>query len=877
MRNHRSSPVFIRFLSLLFVSFAALDVLVAQLPVVLQNGQPAGSDIGLFEDTPFRRKIDLAGTWSYTLDGEQWHEVRIPAAFDYTGKITFLRRFSISDSLLERCAFSLVAFGVNYEAEVYINDIFIGKHAGGSTSFQFDIPEDVIQSGDENAVTVVVSNVLTSRTTLPVRKQVWGWKTYGGILRDMFIVATPRLWVQTLAARPSVSADARSGLIEVRTTISNRNFPALTRPDTTHRTTAREQYQLLLQLFDKERGNLFTQAAPLVLALEDGKDAEVSAVFPVTFPRLWSPEAPVLYRLSALLVRSEGRSQTILDEHRVDIGFATVGIQGADIRLNGKKVTLRGVTWYEDDPEFGAAISYDRMEKDVALIKALGANAVRFAFHPPHPYMLTLCNRYGLLALVELPIWNVPAEVLADDMFLGLAEQLAREMVLRDMNHPSVVAWGLGSDFDSADPRARASVERIASVIRGLDPRPVYYGSSMPAADTCVDLVDLAAICMNGEDQASLKEQLAAWKQKNSNKPVVVVRYGKTVESGNRNGYSDPLSEEAQARYFLQTFGTIRDAGVAGSFIQALADWRGDRPLLTVRQEDPYLHPVGLMNRERQKRLAYDVVKTLFAGQKVAALPIGKHRSTFPLWHVIAGFAVIFAVAYQYHYNRRFNESFKRSLFRSYNFFVDLRDVRTVSVFHTLLLAFMISLTLAVVLSGLLYHFRQDRIADYLLTQILVWDSVKEAVVSATWNPAEGILTFTGVFLALSVLLSIFVRIGSFFVRTRIQWLHTYTTVVWASVPLVFLSPVGMSLFKILQTPFYVLPVFLLLALFAFWILVRTLKGTSVLLDLNAAKTYIGGAVVLGAIGALIVLYYDSEFQLTAYLDFLYNLTRGSG
>jgi len=846
-------------------------------PLILQNGQPVGPDIGLFEDTPFRQKIDLSGTWSYTLDEELWDDVRIPAAFDYTGKITFLRRFSISDSLLERCAFSLVAFGVNYEAEVYVNDIFIGKHAGGSTSFQFDIPEDVIQSGDENAITVVASNVLTSRTTLPVRKQVWGWKTYGGILRDMFILATPRLWVQTLNARPSVSADARSGSIEVRATVSNRNFPALTQPDTTHRRTAPEQYQLVLQLFDKERGNVFTQAAPLALKLEDGKDADVSAVFPVTFPRLWSPEAPVLYRLSALLVRSEGRSQTIIDELRVDVGFATVDVEGTDIRLNGKKVNLRGVTWYEDDPEFGAAISYDRMEKDVALMKALGANAVRFAFHPPHPYMLALCNRYGLLALVELPIWNVPAEVLADEVFLALAEQLAREMILRDRNHPSVIGWGIGSDFDSADPRARSSVERIVSVIRGLDPRPVYYGSSMPVADTCADLVDLAAICIDAENQASFKDQLAAWKQKNPDKPVLVLRYGKTVESGNRNGYSDPLSEESQARYFLQAYGTIRDAGIAGSFIQALADWRGDRPLLTVRQEDPYLHPVGLMSRERQKRLAYDVVKTLFAGQKVAALPIGKHRSTFPVWHVVAGFVVIFAIAYQYHYNRRFNESFKRSLFRSYNFFADLRDVRTVSVFHTLLLTLMISLTLAVVLSGLLYHFRQDRMADYLLTQILVWDSVKEAVVYATWNPAEGILAFTGVFLALSVLLSMFVRIGSLFVRTRIQWLHSYTTVVWASVPLVFLSPVGMSLFKILQTPFYVLPALLLLGLFGFWVLVRMLKGTSVILDLNAAKTYIGGAVVLGAIGALIVLYYDSEFQLTAYLDFLYNLTRGGG
>jgi hypothetical protein len=272
----------------------------------------------------------------------------------------------------------------------------------------------------------------------------------------------------------------------------------------------------------------------------------------------------------------------------------------------------------------------------------------------------------------------------------------------------------------------------------------------------------------------------------------------------------------------------------------------------------------------REKRISYDVVKTTLAGQKVAAFPIGKHRTAFPVVHVVAGFIVIFAIAYQYHYNRRFNESFKRSLLRSYNFFADLRDVRTVSVFHTLLMTLMISLTLGVVLSSLLYHFRKDALADYVITQFVVWDTVKEYMIRATWNPLEGILALTGFFLSISVLLSVIVRIGSLFIRSKIYWLHAYTVIVWASVPLVFLSPLGMSLFKVLQTPFYVLPAFALLGFFLLWTTARTLKGVSVIFDLNAAKTYIAGVLVLGAGLAAIVFYYDSEFQITAYLEFLF-------
>lgn len=788
----------------------------------------------------------------------------------------FLRRFTVADSLLTNCSFSLVALGINYEAEMYINDIFVGKHTGGSTSFQVDIPEDVIQKGEENAVKIIVSNVLSSRTTLPLRKQIWGWRTYGGIYRDIFILAAPRLWLQSLQAKPALEADLRSGSLGVQATVSNRNYPAIANPDTSDRKKPAAKHQILLQLVDPEKQAVVTQAAPYDLSLEDGRDTEVSVSFPVAFPRPWSPESPSLYQLRALVVEVEGKRQTIIDEARIDVGFATIAPRGADLLVNGKKSTIRGVVWHEDSPDFGAALSYDRMEKDVALIKALGANAIRFAFHPPHPYMINLCNRYGLLAFIEMPVWNVPAEVLSDEVFTALAENVSREMVLRDKSHPSVAAWGLGSEFDSSDPRSRGFVERIANVIRSLDNRPLYYGSIMQS-DAASDLVDLTAVSIAGTGLQEFKESLASWKKQSPDKPVILMQYGTEVQSGNHNGYSDPISEEAQARYFVQHYAALRESGIAGSFIRAFADWRGDRPILTMEQPDPTLHPVGLLSYDREKRLSYDVVKTAFAGQKVAAFPIGKHRTAFPVVHVVAGFIVIFAIAYQYHYNRRFNESFKRSLLRSYNFFADLRDVRTVSVFHTLLMTLMISLTLGVVLSGVLYHFRRDVFADYVITQIIVWDSVKEYIIRATWNPLEGILALTGFFLAISVLLSFIVRLSSFFIRSKIYWLHAYTVIVWASVPLVFLSPLGMSLFKILQTPFYVIPAFAVLTFFFLWTIARTLKGISVIFDMNAARTYIGGTLLLVAGLAVVVFYYDTEFQLTAYLQFLLNKTGGPG
>ncbi len=682
-----------------FLLLLTLSLCFSQEIKVLENGNPSlrGDDIGFFPDTPTREKIDLAGTWSYSFDEEVWSEVKIPSAFDYEGRITFLRNFSVSEAMLTASAFKLVALGINYEAEVFINDIFIGKHTGGYTSFTLNIPEGVIQQGEENAIKVVVTNALSAKTTLPLRKQIWGWKNYGGILRDLYILATPRMWVESVVLKPSLDEGSRRGNVKATAIISNQQFPNLVGPDST-KSKNLPGYQVAFEVVDIASGAVALQTAPFVFVPENGKDNELPLEFVVANPRPWSPEAPVLYRLKTMIFFGDAKKRTLIDEFHQDFGFASVRTTGGSLVFNGRKVELKGVVWTEDSPVHGASLTYEEMEKDVAVIKVLGANAIRFAFHPPHPYMINLCNRYGLFALLEIPVWNVPAELLAGEVFQNLAEQTTREMVLRDQNNPSVLAWGIGDDFDSSDPRARVYAGRVTSLIKGIDERPVYFGSRMAENDQCVDVVDFAAANVPSGDLKEFKESLRSWQKRFPSRPVLVLRYGKMVESKNHNGYSDPLSEEAQARFFLQYYTAIRESGVAGSFIQSFADWRGDRPILTANNSDPYIMPVGLLNAQREKRLAYDVVKTVFAGQKVAALPIGKHRSSFPIVHIVAGFVVIFAVAYQYHYNRRFNESLKRSMLRSYNFFADLRDVRTVSIFHTLFLTLLISLTLAVVL-----------------------------------------------------------------------------------------------------------------------------------------------------------------------------------
>jgi len=357
---------------------------------------------------------------------------------------------------------------------------------------------------------------------------------------------------------------------------------------------------------------------------------------------------------------------------------------------------------------------------------------------------------------------------------------------------------------------------------------------------------------------------------------LIILSYGKEVDQENRNGYSDPSSQESQARFYLQYYAAIKEANGAGSFAAALTDWRGDCPLLSFPFGDHYLYPVGLLSQTREKRLAYEVIRALYNEERIAAIPTGNYRVSFPWAHVLIGLFVILLIGYE-STNRRFGESLKRSLTRSYNFFVDLRDLHAVSIAHTLVLSSAISMTLACLLSGMMYHYRADKFADYILTYLFVWDPLKVQFIHATWHPFAGIVVLSGLFFFFGMLLSLLIKVFALLVRARVSWFHVYSISVWSAAPVIFLSPLAMSLSKIMENPSYVLPSLVLMLLFFFWTFLRILKGVSVIYDLVLAKTYVGGIIVCVLLLGGLFLYYDSVYALSSYVKFILHLAQNLG
>jgi len=839
-----------------------------------ENGQPTlvGSDASVHADNQTRRKIDLAGTWMYSTDNETWKEVKVPSSFDYQGRIVFVRKFTLDKTTLSASAFHLIALGINHDAEIYVNDVFVGRHVGGYTNVDIDLPENALQLGSENAVKIIVNSNLSARSTLPLRKQIWGWRNYGGILRDIYLLVTPRLWIDRIALKTELSEDLTQGLVDVVGVLNSKISGG--GGDTLGALVQAAQPLFAIDIFDKVTGVVVGQSQLRPIAVQVNHDYEVKASIVVKFPRPWSPDTPDLYFFRAKILIQQGKQLKLIDEFDLSTGFRRFEIEKDGFVLNGKTVILRGTVWHEDARQEGASLTYEQMEKDISLMKTLGANAVRFAYHPPHPYVLSLCDRYGLLALVEIPALGVPGEILDQDHFKSLADVMITEVIERDQYRPSVVAWGIGDNLDSSDPRTCGFVEKLVGVAKNLDKRPVYYGSLVFNDDRCSGKVDIAALKLSVGGASSLKNVLRTWKTDHSDQPVVLLGYGKDVEADNRNGWSDPMSQEAQAEYFKKAYALIKDAKIAGSFIDGFADWRGDRPLMSISAGDRYVYPVGLLSYAREKRASFDMVKLLYNGEKTNALPIGRYRATFPFAHIAWGFAIIFVVAYMYHYNRRFNETFKRAMIRSYNFYADLRDVRTVSIPQTFILAVTVAATLGVMLSGILYRYRMDMLADYFVTIFVVWDRLKEYMISATWHPFEGILVFSFVFLLWYPLVAAFIKLLSLLVKRRVIWYHAFAIAVWGSLPIVLLSPVAMALFKLLQSDFYVIPAFFLIGIFVFWSFFRTLKGVSVIYDVSLLKAYAGGILVVLVLIAGLFIYYETSYALTAYIEYFIHIGR---
>ncbi|MBQ6178406.1 MAG: DUF4981 domain-containing protein [Bacteroidales bacterium] len=192
----------------------------------------------------------------------------------------------------------------------------------------------------------------------------------------------------------------------------------------------------------------------------------------VSSPSLWSAETPNLYTLKVNAFSKAG----LVESTSIDFGFRTVEIKNAQLLVNGKPILIKGVDRHELNENKGYVLSEADMIRDIRVMKELNINAVRTSHYPNDPLWYSLCDKYGLYVVDEGNIESHgmgygEATLAKREDFKAAHLVRDRRMVLRDINHPSVIVWSLGNEAGNG-PNFMASYDWI----KAYDPtRPVQY------------------------------------------------------------------------------------------------------------------------------------------------------------------------------------------------------------------------------------------------------------------------------------------------------------------------------------------------------------------------------------------------------------------
>ncbi|WP_454798272.1 glycoside hydrolase family 2 TIM barrel-domain containing protein [Novosphingobium lindaniclasticum] len=244
----------------------------------------------------------------------------------------------------------------------------------------------------------------------------------------------------------------------------------------------------------------------------DGSAVSLSATIPAV--RSWSAEDPQLYTLLVELLGADGK---LIEATSRRIGFRTVEIAGGEVRVNGKRIMIRGVNRHEHDPKTFRIVSEETMRRDIELMKAANVNAVRTSHYPNDPRWYDLADEYGLYVMDEANIeshgylslsqehGNDPKYLLGNDpKWLAAHLDRVERMVERDRNHPSIIFWslgnetGIGSNFEAAAKWVKANdPTRLVSFLgwsmsNWRHPTNSYVDIFAPMYDDVPKMVDYA-------------------------------------------------------------------------------------------------------------------------------------------------------------------------------------------------------------------------------------------------------------------------------------------------------------------------------------------------------------------------------------------------
>ncbi len=316
--------------------------------------------------------------------------------------------------------------GIMYVGDVYLNGERVGGTDYGYLGFEIDL-SDKLQYGKPNVIAVRAS------TSGPVNSR---WYTGGGLYRDVRLIVTDA--GMYLSRHPIYVTTKDNKFV-------NLQIEVVYRPG--------EKSVTLETVIKNAQGNVIyrkTKECPFYSPIEAhdlGRIPSNEIVWEqiaLDNPRLWSCEDPYLYTVEVTLYDKKGKA--------VDMATQRFGVRSIEIspqyglKLNGKKVLLKGNANHHTLGALGAAAYPRAIEKRLKLLKAFGFNHIRTSHNPYSVSFLDLCDSLGILVVDEIYDKWLDQFAGGRKPWMQLWTYDVPEWIKRDRNHPSVVMWSLGNE-----------------------------------------------------------------------------------------------------------------------------------------------------------------------------------------------------------------------------------------------------------------------------------------------------------------------------------------------------------------------------------------------------------------------------------------------
>lgn len=344
-------------------------------------------------------------------------------------------------------------------ASVWCNGQYVGGWPYGYASFRLDLTP-YIKAGQKNVLAIRLDNPDdTSR-----------WYPGSGIYRNVWLVKTSPVHVEqwgTFVRNQQV--DSEIAVMEMGVNIENHAGKDVQ---------VKLQTSVYLQGKDgRPVGEEVTQSMTKDIAIKKDSWSSARFQFKVDKPKLWDIDTPNCY-VAVSRVFMDGKE---MDSYETPFGIRTIEFtHDQGFMLNGQKVAIKGVCMHHDLGALGAAFNEVAAERQLRIMKEMGANAIRTSHNPPAPELVALCDRMGLMMQLELAdTWQKGKRkndynLLFDDW----SEADMRSLVRHYRNHPSVIMWSIGNEMpDQATDQGVIIARNLTAYCHDEDPtRPTSLG-----------------------------------------------------------------------------------------------------------------------------------------------------------------------------------------------------------------------------------------------------------------------------------------------------------------------------------------------------------------------------------------------------------------